>query len=336
MTDSGPQPGADPTVSVVLPVYNTAGTIADCLRSVAGQTLRPGQLILVDDCGGDDAIDVARRTLADLDLPYLVLRHDRNRRIGAARNTGLARATGEWIWFLDSDDQAEPAFLARLVEAAIEHRADIAVCRTRRVDPAGNPLDVVESRWRCPTVSGEQAARLLLTDRMKAYACNKVFRRRSLPNAPFDLDRSYEDFRPVLRTLLRATSVALIDEPLYRYTVDPASVSGHFGRHTFDLLAVADDVHAELVCYGLSRRWRTDYLTYLLGNVVLPLANMALRAEHAGRADATTRAAVAAARRRARVADLVRLLAAGRIHPVVAGGVLKAAPALYSRVLAYR
>ncbi|MDG4762587.1 glycosyltransferase family 2 protein [Solwaraspora sp. WMMD406] len=328
--------GVDTSVSVVLPVYNTAGTIAACLRSVAAQTLRPSQVILVDDCGGDDAIEVARRTLADVDLPYLVLRHDRNRRIGAARNTGLARATGEWIWFLDSDDQADPTFLARLVAAATDHRADLAVCRTRRVDPAGNQLDVVEPRWRRPAVTGEQAARLLLADRMKAYACNKVFRRRILPAAPFDLDRSYEDFRPALRTLLRATSVALVDEPLYRYTVDPSSVSGHFGRHTFDLLTVADDVHAELVRRGLSRRWRTDQLTYLIANVVLPLANMALRAEHAGRVDDTTRAAVAAARRRTRVVDLVRLLAAGRIHPAVAGGVLKAAPALYARVLARR
>lgn len=331
-----PPPADGATVSVVLPVYNTAGTISACLRSVAGQTLRPSQVILVDDCGDDDAIEVARRTLAGLDLPYVVLRHDRNRRIGAARNTGLTRATGEWVWFLDSDDRAEPAFLACLIGAAAEQRADLAVCRTRRVDPHGQPVGIVEPRWRRRSVTGAQAARLLLADRMKAYACNKVFRRRILPAAPFDLDRSYEDFGPVLRTLLRTATVALVDEPLYLYTVDPASVSGRFGRHTFDLLAVADDVHAELVRHGLSRRWRADYLTYLLDNVVLPLANMALRAEHAGHADETTRAAVAAARRRARVGDLVRLLAAGRVHPAVAGGVLKAAPALYSRVLAHR
>jgi len=323
-------------VSVVVPVYNTADRIADCLRSIAAQTLPPAEVVLVDDRGRDDAIDVARRTLADLGVPHVVATHDRNRGIGAARNTGLARAGGEWVWFLDSDDTAEPTFLRRLHGAATAHDAALAVCRTCKVDAEGHDLGIDEPPWPGPVVAGADAARLLLVNGMRAYACNKLFRRDLLPPDPFDVGRTYEDFRPALRTLLDAHRVALVDEPLYRYTTHSASVSGHFGAHTLDLLAVADDVHTELDSRGLTRAWRRDYAAYLMMNVVLPLANMALRAEHARGADGDTRAAVAAARRLTRVTHLGRLVAASRWHTAVAAGVLKAAPGLYSTVLARR
>ncbi|WP_433528283.1 glycosyltransferase family 2 protein [Micromonospora sp. CA-263727] len=328
------EPGG--TVSVVVPVHNTADRIAACLRSVAAQTLRPAEVVLVDDRGRDDAVAVARRALSGLELPYRVVAHDRNRGAGAARNTGLTHVTGDWVWFLDSDDGAEPSFLARMVEAGTAYGVDIVACRTRRVGPDGVAWGVDEAPWGRPVISGAGAARLLLGNRMRAYPCNKIFRRRALPAGVFDVGRAYEDFLPVLRLLLDARRVALVDDPLYRYTANPVSVSARFGRHTFDLLDVGDDVGAELARRGLSRAWRAEHLHYRYLNVVLPLANMALRAEHAGRRDGETRAAVAAARRRTRALDLAMLAAAGRLRTALAGGVLKVAPGLYSRVLAHR
>ncbi|MDQ7903576.1 glycosyltransferase family 2 protein [Phytohabitans sp. ZYX-F-186] len=330
------EPVAPGSVSVVIPVHDNAGTVAACLRSVAAQTLRPAELILVDDRGRDGAVAVARRTLAGLDLPHRVIAHERNRGAGAARNTGLARATGTWVWFLDSDDEADPRFLARMVEAGTAYGAGIVACRTRRVGPDGTPREVDEPPWERAVVAGPEAARLLLRNRVRAYPCNKLFRRTALPAGVWDEGRAYEDFLPTLRLLLDAPRVALVDEPLYRYTANPVSVSARFGRHTFDLLAVAEDVRAELARRGLARAWRAEHLGYRYLNVVLPLANMALRAEHRGHADRDTRAAVAAARGRTRMVDLAALAVAGWLRAAVAGGVLKLSPGLYSRVLASR
>lgn len=323
-------------VSVVVPVHEVSGHVAGCLASVAAQRLPAAEVILVDDRGRDRSLAVAERAAAAHGLPYRVIAHDRNRGAGAARNTGLAAATGEWVWFLDGDDRAEPDFLATLLAAATRHGADLAVCRTQRVDEAGRRLGVQEPARRRPVVPGPVAARLLLRGELRAYACNKLLRRRALPSPLFDADRSYEDFRPMLRLLLGTAAVALVDAPLYRYTQRPGSVSGRFGPHTMQLLDVAEDVRAELVRWGLHRDWRDAYLDHLYAGAVLPLANMALRAEHAGRRGADTRRAVRAARRRTQPGDLIRLAATGRLRTAGAAALLKAAPGLYSRGLAHR
>ncbi|OLT10611.1 hypothetical protein BJF78_28645 [Pseudonocardia sp. CNS-139] len=130
--------------------------------------------------------------------------------------------------------------------------------------------------------------------------------------------------------------MALVPLPLCHYTVTPGSISGRFGRHTFDLLDVVEDVRAEVAGAGLERRWRADLLQHRYLNGLLPLANMALRAEHAGAGDAGTREAVAAARRLVRPSELVRLAAAGRLRTAAAAGLLRALPGVYSSGLARR
>jgi glycosyltransferase involved in cell wall biosynthesis len=102
-----------PTVSVVLPVFNGESSIARAVRSVLGQTISNLELIVVDDASADRTIDLLSR----YSEPRLELvRLERNSGAAAARNAGIRRARGDYIAFLDSDDEWLPQKLERQLE----------------------------------------------------------------------------------------------------------------------------------------------------------------------------------------------------------------------------
>lgn len=95
-------------ISIVIPVYNVAPYIERCLKSVINQTYTGSmECLIVDDCGTDDSIIIARKMVSEYKGPiqFQILKHDHNRGLSAARNTGTDAATGDYIFYLDSDDE---------------------------------------------------------------------------------------------------------------------------------------------------------------------------------------------------------------------------------------
>ena len=94
-------------VSIIIPVYNVESYIADCIQSVMRQTFQgPMECILVDDCGNDNSMSVVEDMLSNYGGPieFKVLHHEHNRGLSAARNTGTEAASGDYVYYLDSDD----------------------------------------------------------------------------------------------------------------------------------------------------------------------------------------------------------------------------------------
>ena len=106
-------PAPTPTLSVIIPLYQAEATIDRAIDSVLAQTLRPLEIIVVDD-GSTDAGPDRVRARAD---PRIVLIAQANAGCGAARNAGLAAARGDFVAFLDADDEWLPRFLERAVHA---------------------------------------------------------------------------------------------------------------------------------------------------------------------------------------------------------------------------
>jgi glycosyltransferase involved in cell wall biosynthesis len=118
-----------PTVSVVIPMYNARAWIRETLESVHAQTY-PGtrlELIVLDDGSSDDCASIARAFLAERTLRGEVIARDGNTGVGAARNAGWKRATGEWIQFLDADDLLAPRKIEVQAGHASRAPADVAV-----------------------------------------------------------------------------------------------------------------------------------------------------------------------------------------------------------------
>jgi glycosyltransferase involved in cell wall biosynthesis len=104
-----------PLVSAIIPVFNGERHVADALRSVFAQDYRPIEVIVVDDGSTDDSAALLQ-TFPD--IHYI---HQPNAGVAAARNTALQRARGEFIAFLDQDDQWTPNKLTRQVSWLMDH-----------------------------------------------------------------------------------------------------------------------------------------------------------------------------------------------------------------------
>ena len=106
-------------VSVVIPVYKVEKYIIRCIDSVLNQTYRQLEVILIDDCSTDDSVNIVKRHIKNssksIDIIFKYLYHEHNRGLSAARNSGVDAATGDYIFFLDSDDEITPDCIETLV-----------------------------------------------------------------------------------------------------------------------------------------------------------------------------------------------------------------------------
>lgn len=93
-------------VSIIIPIYNAAKYLVRCLDSVMCQTYQDIECILVEDCGTDNSLEIAKNYIKEHQgrLEFKLICHERNRGAAASRNTGMYAATGDYIFFLDSDD----------------------------------------------------------------------------------------------------------------------------------------------------------------------------------------------------------------------------------------
>lgn len=110
----------NPSVSVVIPTYNRATKIEKAIRSVQAQTLDNWELIVSDDGSKDNTAEIVDR-LSREDSRVRYIRHDPNRGAQVARNNGIKAAKGEWIAFLDSDDEWLPDSLKMRLDFALKY-----------------------------------------------------------------------------------------------------------------------------------------------------------------------------------------------------------------------
>ncbi|MGM9841469.1 MAG: glycosyltransferase family 2 protein, partial [Candidatus Limisoma sp.] len=100
-------------ISIIVPVYNASATIKCCIESVLSQTYTNFELIIIDDGSTDDSLAICERfAMSD---SRIIVKHQENKGVSAARNLGINLCNGEWISFLDSDDFFAESFLEDLI-----------------------------------------------------------------------------------------------------------------------------------------------------------------------------------------------------------------------------
>jgi glycosyltransferase involved in cell wall biosynthesis len=126
-----------PIVSVIVPVYNAEPYLRECLESLREQSLRDIEIIIVDDCSSDRG-PASIKAFAASEKRTHCIRHATNRGLGAAYNSGLAVARGEYIAFVEPDDWVEKDFLGSLLDAARSTGASVTRCGFRHVHCDGS------------------------------------------------------------------------------------------------------------------------------------------------------------------------------------------------------
>jgi len=219
-----PQPRREkavPTVSIIVPVYNVAPYLEECLQSIARQSFGDFECIVVDD-GSTDGSGEMCDSWAACDPRFRVL-HQENRGLSAARNTGLDVASGEYVQFVDSDDWVEPNYTEALLRYAKRSGCPCVICGYAKQTPHG----WVNSRPSThPTVvSARDCLKLFLqpprrsTCRIPATAWSRMYRRSLFEDngIRFPIGRNYEDYCVLFPTIYYSESVSLVPDILYHY-----------------------------------------------------------------------------------------------------------------------
>jgi glycosyltransferase involved in cell wall biosynthesis len=163
----------NPKLSVIIPCYKVEKYLPKCIASLVGQTLDSYELIFINDGSPDRCIDILKEWQSRYPDRIVIIDKE-NEGVWRGRWDGIAKARGEYIGFLDSDDYAEPNFLEDLYQAAKSADADIAVCGFSRTDLAtGKVLSREMCDKREDFTIADDPGRLL---ELNGAPWNKIFR----------------------------------------------------------------------------------------------------------------------------------------------------------------
>ncbi|MGP6176015.1 glycosyltransferase family 2 protein [Microbacterium sp. A196] len=211
-------------VSVILPVHNAGDAIKHTLRQLGELSCDDTEFIFVDDASSDGTGAVLADFCARGDSRFL-LTAEENLGPAGARNLGLTVAHGDYVWFVDWDDEWAPNILDVLVEATEGGIADVVACRARWRLGSGVDLKVTDGVNDDAAVGPSDAVDLLLRGVLRGYLWNKLFRRALLGREPFPNMRTQEDLCVVASALSSARHVVLISNVLYYHVIRDGSVT---------------------------------------------------------------------------------------------------------------
>lgn len=235
-------------VSIIIPVYNVENYIMACLQSVVAQTYTDYEVILVDDCGTDRSMEWAESffyvTLRYESESYdgnrkkwLIIKHEKNRGLSAARNTGTAMAKGKYVYYLDSDDTITPDCIEKLVAKAESTEAEVVV---------GNINVIGDDKWipslkQKELLAGDDCFHAFLQGKYYMMAWNKLVRRDFLEqnNISFVEGTIHEDCAWSFTVSCLVSKIAFVHDETYNYLVRSNSIqtdnnyNNHFDAYCY-------------------------------------------------------------------------------------------------------
>ena len=211
-------------VTIIVPVYNVSAYIERCWESLVKQTYKEIEILFVDDCGTDDSVEKLQKLIETHPGIYCkILHHDHNRGLSAARNTGLMAATGDYVYFLDSDDDITEDCIERLVAPVMNDDVDIVVGNYRVVGGEAHSPLLLDSGL---LDSSKEVLASYAVGKWYVMAWNKLCRRDFLidNNLFFREGLIHEDVLWTFQVACKAQSLYVCNDVTYNYNVRGASI----------------------------------------------------------------------------------------------------------------
>lgn len=214
--------GETPKVSIVVPMYNVGECAAACLRSLMGQTYKNIEIVVVDDGATDDTADICARTIADDDRVKFV--HKENGGLSSARNFGLARATGDFVTFVDGDDVLDKWAVGHMVALAQKTGVPLVTCDYEKINTTEGfeCQEFGESR----VVSGDELLEMMLRlNGEPGSAWGKLYSRELVPLLAFPIGQLFEDFGVEATIFAHIDKACVSGSKLYGYLARDGSIT---------------------------------------------------------------------------------------------------------------
>ena len=223
-------------VSIIIPVYKVEKYILRCLESVTSQDVTDVELecVVIDDCSPDNSMQMVREFVDNYhgEIRFLLLFHERNKGLSATRNTGVNSSSGDYVFFLDSDDRISSDCISRLTAVLLEYpQADFVMGNIfhakdqKSYMPKDGPVLVIDSQ--------EELFRRLFDMKIPNSACNRLIRREVLERNQirFTEGMLYEDLFWNYQFFLVIRYIVLLPDITYTYLCRENSLSHYQQRH---------------------------------------------------------------------------------------------------------
>lgn len=248
-------------ISVIVPVYNVEKYLERCLRSICSQTYKNIEIILINDGSTDHSLEICKQ-FQQQDERIKVFSCI-NSGPAFARNVGLNKSNGKYITFVDSDDYINPETIETLYDWLKKYNGDVSVSYV---------LETYEmktyEKLGIGIVNKTNFMRYLLSDEIKSYLMNKLYKKELWNNIRFPNGEKVEDLAVLYKVFENADKIVNVNKKLYHYTLDnpnsetrgKRTVSGLYPRCIFNFERyeftkekypfVEDDVLYQAVSYG--------------------------------------------------------------------------------------
>lgn len=256
-------------VSVIVPVYMAGRWLRRCATSILHQTHRNLELIMVDDGSPDDSgVRADAYTMAD---PRAKALHIKHAGVSAARNAGMREASGDYVLFVDADDELHPQAIETMVNAALRTGADIISTPIRS---GGSAVFSAINTKTSPVVyyPAESAAELhLYRKKLDCSICGKLFERRLFTDNDiiFPEGLRYEDIAMSHMAYMNSRGVAHLNEKLYFYRVHSNGFLRTWSPERLDCFAVVGKILEETKDNPRLHRAAEDRMFFISYNIYL-------------------------------------------------------------------
>lgn len=243
-------------ISVIIPIYNVETYLRRCLDSVLSQEGVSMEIILVDDGATDSSGRICDEYSAD--NPNITSMHIKNSGPSTAKNVGYDLATGNYVAFIDSDDEIKPNMFVTMLQSGYKHNADIVCCNYVQIDEDGNISHTEYTDKEYVLTQDEALKAILIKDKIYSQCWTKIYKRETMDaNNVRNTEglKTEEDFIYNIQAFAASKTVSIVDKPLYIYTHRTKSLSKDYYRNHISQYIDNRVLRLELVDDIISRKF---------------------------------------------------------------------------------
>ena len=263
-------------VSVIVPVYNVENFLKECLDSIVNQTLYDIEIICINDGSTDNSLAILESYAKSDDRIKIISQE--NKGLGAVRNVAFNHISGDYVFFIDSDDYIDLNTLKKLYENAISNDSDLVFFKIARFDEEGN-LNYDLPGFDFENVFGEvdyNNFTFTYSD-VKSYVMNasfatwiKLYKKSFLDkfdDLRFPEGLAYEDVPFHIKVMLYGSKISFVPEFLYFYRINPNSIM-NTSSNGFDIFEICDLVEMFLIEKNFYDEFKEEFVFFKIAQIL--------------------------------------------------------------------
>lgn len=251
--------GCTDLISIIVPVYNSEKYLEQCIESIINQTYKKLEVILVDDGSTDNSKKICDE-YAQKDSRILAI-HKENQGVSSARNVGIEKANGKYIYFADSDDYLDCSLITEMYSNFQENDVDVVVCEYNCHNQNENVDNKLHYMFDEKKISFQEL--VMNNDYMVyGYLWNKMFKKKDIKKFFNEKVHVKEDLLFLLMNYENNTLYSVIRKPLYNYRIYDNSTIHKKGN----LISLTSIYAEEWISRNINNQYTINYKNAFVSN----------------------------------------------------------------------